>query len=406
MDVKKDFPIFSNYPDLVYLDNAATSQKPQTVIDAVNNFYTKYNSNVDRGIYDLSGKASEVFENSRVKVAKFIGAENAEEIIYTANASEAINLVAYGYAKKFLKAGDVIVLSEMEHHSNIVPWIRLEQEVGIKLFYLPITKNYVLDYRKIIISKFPINKMKLICLTQASNVLGTVNPIAEIITFLKKNKILAKVLVDGAQSIPHMSVNVKKIGCDFFVFSSHKMLGPSGVGVLWAKKELLEDMDPLFVGSHMISEVAKHKATWADIPNKFEIGTGRLETVTGLGAAVNYLTNLGMKKIEKHEKKLTRYTLKTLLNIKGLKLFGKSVSKDRLGVFSFAIGKVHPHDVGEILNRYHIAIRAGHHCAQPLMKVLGVYGTARASLYIYNTKSDIEKLADGIMEVKRIFKNG
>jgi cysteine desulfurase/selenocysteine lyase len=404
LKVKKDFPIFKNHPDLIYLDSAATSQKPQSVIDAVNAFYTKYNSNVHRGIYELSDEATEIFEGARGKIAKFIGADSAKEIVFTANASEAINLVAYGYGRKYLKRGDVVVLSEMEHHSNIVPWQRLKKEIGIKLFYLPITKEYTLDYQRLLSSGLPKRKIKLVALTQASNVLGTVNPVSKIVGFLKKNKIRAKVLVDGAQAIPHLKIDIKKLGCDFFVFSSHKMLGPSGVGVLWAKAELLEKMDPLMVGSHMIETVTKNRATWAEIPAKFEVGTGRLEAAAGLGAAIDYLTELGMKNIEEYERDLTGYALEKLASIDGVKIFGKSDTKDRLGVISFAVGRVHPHDVGEILNRDGVAVRAGHHCAQPLMKVLGVYGTARASLYIYNNKSDIDRLAKGIMEVKRVFK--
>ncbi|KKR29745.1 MAG: Cysteine desulfurase [Candidatus Woesebacteria bacterium GW2011_GWA1_39_8] len=400
---KKDFPIFVTYPKLVYLDSASTSQKPRAVIDAVTDFYTKYNSNVDRGIYDLSEKATAVFENSRAKVAKFIGAPHPEEIIFTANASEALNLVAYGYAKKFLKKGDTVVTTEMEHHSNFVPWLRLKDEIDINLVFLPINNNYDLDYEKTLTFEISKNKIKIVCLTHASNVLGTVNPVAKIVKFLKKNDIAAKVLVDGAQAVPHLPVDVQKLGCDFYVFSSHKMLGPSGVGVLWAKKELLKHMDPLMVGSHMIATVSKKKATWAEIPAIFETGTGRLEAVAGLGAAIDYLTKLGMKNIETYEKTLTNYALQKLTKIAGVKIFGKTTPKDRLGVLSFAIGNVHPHDVGEILNRHHIAIRAGQHCAQPLMQVLGVNGTARASLYIYNTKADIDKLAEGIMEVKRIF---
>lgn len=404
--VKKDFPIFANYPGLVYLDSAATSQKPQSVINAVSDFYTKANSNIHRGIYDLSVKATEVFEESRLKIAKFIGASSPKEIIFTGNASEAINLVATGFAKKFLKSGDIIVTSETEHHSNFVPWLRLKKEIGVKLCFLPFNKNFELEYKKILTLGIPKNKIKLVALAHASNVLGTINPVAEISSFLKLNKINAKILVDGAQSVPHIPINVNMLGCDFFAFSSHKMLGPSGVGVLWAKGGLLEKMDPLFVGSNMISEVTKNKATWAGAPNKFEVGTRNLEGAVGLRAAVDYLTSLGMKNIERYEKDLSKYVLEKFQSIKGLKLFGKTTSENRLGVFSFAVVDIHPHDVGEILNRRQVCIRTGHHCAQPLMKALGINGTARASVYIYNNKSDIDKLAEGIMEVKRIFKIG
>jgi cysteine desulfurase/selenocysteine lyase len=372
----------------------------------VSDFYSKFNSNIHRGIYDLNEKATHVFEDSRLKISRFIGASAPEEIVFTGNASEAINLVALGYAKKFLKPGDIIITSEMEHHSNFVPWLRLKNEIGLKLVFIPITKNYELDYRKLFTLGIPINKIKLIALTHASNVLGTINPISEISGVLKKKKINAKILIDGAQSIPHLPIDVDELGCDFFVFSSHKMLGPSGVGVLWSKRNLLDVMDPVFVGSNMIKTVSKNRATWADLPDKFEVGTQRLEAVAGLGAAVDYLNTLGMKKIQKYEKELTEYTLNWLLKIKNLKLFGKLTSEKRLGVFSFAIGNIHPHDIGEILNRNQICIRTGHHCAQPLMRVLGVFGTARASLYIYNTKEDIDRLVKGIMDIKRIFKYG
>lgn len=406
MDVTKlktDFPIFKTYPKLVYLDSASTSQKPQSVIFAVTNFYTNSYANIHRGIYDLSDKATEVFEGARAKVAKFIGANSSDEIIFTGNASEAINLVAYGFAKKYLKKGDYIVLSDMEHHSNIVPWLRLKDEIGIKIFFLPLTKDYDIDYQKILAKDLPKNKIRLIALTHASNVLGTINPVAKIVKFLKTNNIHAQVLIDGAQSIPHLPINIKKLGCDFFVFSSHKMLGPSGVGVLWAKKDLLEKMEPFFVGSHMIETVTKTKALWTEVPGKFEVGTGKLEAVAGLGAAIDYIKSITMPKIGEYEHSLTNYALKVLLSIKDLKIFGKLTADNRLGVFSFSLGNIHPHDIGEILNRKNICIRTGHHCAQPLMKVLGVYGTCRASTYIYNTKEDIDKLSEGIMEIKKIF---
>jgi cysteine desulfurase/selenocysteine lyase len=402
--IKKDFPIFNNHKDLVYLDSAATSQKPKVVIDTVKNFYTKYNSNIHRGIYDLSQEATQMYEDSRAKIANFINASNPEEIVFTGNASESINLVAYAYARKFIKRGDIIVTSEMEHHSNFVPWLEIQKSMGVRLYFLPITENYELDYQKLL--DLPKSKIKLIAITNASNVLGTINPIAKISRFLDKNKIKAKFLVDGAQSIPHLPTDVDELGCDFFAFSSHKMLGPSGLGVLWAKKDLLETMDPLFFGGNMIMTVTKKSATWADIPNKFEAGTGKLEAVIGLGAAIDYLNELGMENVEKYEREITQYALNTLRSIEGIKIHGKLEPKNRLGVFSFALDRIHPHDVGDILNRKHVCIRTGHHCAQPLMKILGENATARASTYIYNTKKDIDKLAEGIMEVKRILKHG
>lgn len=425
---KSDFPIFKNQPNLVYLDSAATSQKPQVVIDAVTSFYTQTNANVHRGIYDLSQQATDAYEGARGKVARLIGAKS-EEIVFTANASAGINYIAYGWARKYLQKDDVIVLSEMEHHSNIVPWIRLKDELGVQLVFLPITKDFRLDYRSLISSlrgqaqretkqshntyglpRFARNdavldprKIKLVALTQVSNVLGTINPIAEIISSYKAAGIEAKFLVDGAQSVPHLAIDVQQLDADFLVFSSHKMLGPSGVGVLWGKKKLLAEMDPFLVGSHMIKTVSKNTAMWQDAPQKFETGTGALEGVVGLGAAIDYLQSAGMEKIAVAEKEVTKYALERLSAIYGLRLFGPNEARDRLSVFSFAIGDIHPHDTAEILNRSHIAIRSGHHCAQLLMKCLGVTGTARASFYLYNTKEDVDTLVEGIDEVKKVF---
>jgi cysteine desulfurase / selenocysteine lyase len=403
MDIKQDFPIFKNHPGLIYLDNAATSQKPRQVISAVNDFYTKYNSNIHRGIYDLSQNATDIYEKSRQKVADFIKASDPAEIIFTGNASEALNLVACGYAQKFLQKGDIIVLSDMEHHSNFVPWLRLRDKIGLELFFIPFDKDYRLDYKSILQTKLNKNKIKLITLTHASNVLGTINPITEIINFFKENDINAKIVVDAAQSIPHISINVKKLGCDFLAFSSHKMLGPSGVGALWGKKNLLDVMDPLLSGGGMILSVSKEKVTFAEAPDKFEAGTGKLEGVAGLGAAIDYLNNIGIKNIETYEKTLTEYALKQFMKLTDFDLYGSKNMKNRLGVFAFNIKGLHPHDVGEILNRQKICVRTGHHCAQPLHQALGVSSSVRASLYIYNTKEDIDKLMEGIGEAKKMF---
>jgi cysteine desulfurase / selenocysteine lyase len=401
---KQDFPIFKTYSDLVYLDSAATSQKPQNVIEAVSEFYTTKNANIHRGIYDLSQKATYVFKITREKVAGFIGANDSEEIILTSGTTESINIAAFGWAKKFLKKGDIIVLSEMEHHSNVVPWLRLKEEIGVELFYLPMTKDHRLDYKEIASLPLAMTKsIRLVSITHASNVLGTVNPIEEIISFFKKLNPEIKVCIDAAQSVPHMPIDVQKIDCDFLAFSSHKMLGPAGVGVLYARKELLEDMDPFVYGSIMIREVTKEKATWADAPEKFEPGTRNLEGVAGLGAAIDYLQQVDFEKIQKHEQELTTYALEKFTQQKDVTLFGPKNPGNRLGVFSFAVGNVHPHDVSEVLNRSHIAVRAGHHCAQPLMGVLEVTGTIRASIYLYNTREDIDRLFEGIEEVKKVF---
>jgi cysteine desulfurase/selenocysteine lyase len=402
INVKKDFPIFTNHPDLVYLDSAATSQKPRSVIDAVKDFYEKNNANIHRAVYDLSQQATDAFETARKKTADFIGAKDASEIIFTSGATEAINLVARGWARKFLQKGDVIVTSEMEHHSNIVPWLELRKEIGIEIIFLPITKNYRLDYK--VLDKKAGTKIKLFALTHASNVLGTINPLETIIPYFRKKAPNAKILIDAAQSVPHFPVDVSKLDADFLAFSSHKMLGPSGVGVLYAKKELLEAMDPMNFGGHMIKKVTKEFATWADIPDKFEAGTRNIEGAIGLGAAIDYLQKVGMKNVEKHEQELTEYALKKFNKIGNFKLFGPKDPTKRLAVFAFAVGNVHTHDAAEILNRSNVAVRSGHHCAQLLLEYFDVMGTSRASLYLYNTKEDIDKLVAGIEEVKKTFR--
>lgn len=403
--MKKDFPIFTNYPELVYLDSAATSQKPQAVISAVSEFYTTYNANIHRGIYDLSQHATGLFEEVRKKVADFIGAKRSSEIIFTSKTTESLNLVAFGWAKKHLKKGDIVVLSEMEHHANIVPWQQLKKEIGIELYYLSVNKEYNLDYKKI--ASLPLTmtkKIKLLSFTHVSNVLGTINPLEEIISYFKKLNPEMKICIDAAQSVPHIQIDVSKIDCDFLAFSAHKMLGPTGVGVLYAREELLENMDPLVFGGGMIRKVTKENATWGDAPDKFEGGTQNLEGVIGLGAAIEYLQKIGFETIRRHEQELIEYVIEKFAQNKDIVLFGHRDISSRLGIFSFAIEKVHPHDIAEVLNRNHIAVRAGHHCAQPLMDVLNVAGTVRASFYFYNTKSDIDRLCEGIEEVKKVFR--
>lgn len=401
---KNDFPIFTHHPNLVYLDSAATSQKPESVINAVSNFYTHTNANVHRGIYDLSVEATKIYESTRDKAATFIGAKNSNEVVFTGNASEAINLVAYGWARKNLKALDIIVTSVMEHHSNIVPWLRLKEELGVEVIFLPLDNDFRLDYTSLASLPIDHKRIKLIALSHASNVLGTINQISRITNWLKSNDIHAKVLIDAAQSIAHIPVNVTTLDCDFLVFSGHKVLAPTGIGLLWAKTELLEDMEPLFGGSHMISRVTQQKATWADIPHKFEVGTGKLEAVAGLGAAIDYLNTIGYEKLAIYEEYITTYFLAAASRFQGITLYGPHTAGDRLAVFSFTIQGAHPHDIAEILNRKHIAIRSGHHCAQPLMDVLGIPATARASLYMYNTTEDIDALFQELEKVKTILK--
>jgi len=387
------------------LDNAATTQKPKVVIGSVTDFYTKYNSNVHRGVYDLSFIATKIYEGTRVKAAKFINAKDPAEIIFSGNATEAINLVVWGYAKKNLKRGDIVVLSEMEHNSNIVPWIRLKEKLGIKIFYLPVNKDFELDYESLFKAKLKFKKVKIISLTQASNVLGTINPLEKIIPVLKKKCVNAKFLVDAAQAVAHLRVDVQKLGCDFLVFSGHKMYGPSGIGVLWGKQKLLEEMEPIFSGGNMVEHVTKEKAIFAPAPTKFEAGTGKLEAVAGLGAAIDYINSVGLKTIAGLDKELTEYGLKALNKIKGIKIYGSNKSKNRLPIFAFNIPGLHPHDVSEILNRSQICVRAGHHCAHILLQTLNTPSTLRASLSIYNSTEDIDKLVKGLEEAKRIFKS-
>lgn len=395
---KADFPIFKTHPELVYLDSAATSQKPQVVIDAVQRFYTHTNANVHRGLYSLSQDATDHFEAVRVKVADFLGADSSE-VIFTSGATESINLVAHGWAKKFLKRGDIVVVSQMEHHSNLVPWQQL-QKMGVELFALPLTADYRLDYQ--VADRLDMKRVKLLALTHASNVLGTINPIADITAYFKAHGAEARLLVDAAQSAPHVLDDIRSLGGDFLALSSHKLLGPFGVGVLYARKELLEAMDPFILGSHMVARVNLEGASWAAVPDKFEAGTRNLEGVIGLGAALDYITSIGKVKLRQYEESLTVAALEAFAAMPDIELYGPKTADNRLGIFSFNIPGAHPHDVADILNRSHVAVRAGHHCTQPLMQRLGVPGTVRASLHLYNTKADIDALAAGIGKVKRV----
>lgn len=400
--MKNDFPIFKSFPELVYLDSAATSQKPQVVIDVLSQFYLNQNANIHRGIYDLSQSATDAFENARKKIADFIGVTDPSEIVFTSGTTESLNMVAFCWAKKFLKKGDIIVLSEMEHHANIVPWQQVKKEIGVELFYLPLTKEYELNYKKL--NELPKEKIKLLSFSHVSNVLGTVNPIEEIISYARKLNPEIKICVDVAQSIPHIQIDCKKLDCDFLAFSSHKMLGPTGIGILYAKKHLLEAMDPFIFGGGMIKKVTKEESTWAEVPDKFEGGTPNIAAVIGFGAAIDYIKHIGYKKIMKQEKELTQHALEMFAHQKNVTLYGPRKIENRVGVFSFLIANVHPHDIAEILNRSQIGVRTGHHCAMPLMQALGIGGTARASLYLYNTKEDIARLEQGIKEVKKAFK--
>jgi len=404
-NIRKDFPILQrtvreNKP-LVYLDNASTTQKPNQVIDAINDYYRNHNANIHRAVYALAEEATELYEKARDKIANFINIKNRDEIIFVRGTTEAINLVAYSWGRSHIKEGDIVVTTEYEHHSNIVPWQLLTQEKEANLEYIGMDDNgeLILDD----LDKYlETGKVKLVAFSLMSNVLGTISDVEAIITKCKKAGVLT--LVDGAQAVPHMKVDVEKLGCDFFAFSGHKMLGPTGIGVLWARKSVLETMVPFHGGGDMIREVHKYETTWNDLPYKFEAGTPNIADVVGFGAAIDYLSKIGMDNIRQHEIELTKYALTKLSAVKGLHIYGtKDISK-RGGVISFNFADVHPHDVAQIIDEEGIAIRSGHHCAQVLMERLNVAATSRASFYIYNTKEEIDKLVDSLNKVARIFK--
>jgi cysteine desulfurase/selenocysteine lyase len=369
------------------------------VIDALVDYYSNYNANIHRGIHYLSEKATEAYENVRKIVAEFINAPQPEGIVFTHNTTEAVNAVAYGYGRKFLKAGDEILLTEMEHHSNMIPWQILSQEKGVVLRWLPITRNHTLDLSKL--DDLLTSKTKIVAVTQMSNVLGTINPIRDIVR--KAHSVGARVVIDGAQGVPHAGIDVQDVNCDFLAFPSHKMLGPTGAGVLYGKMELLEAMDPFMTGGSMILEVWKEKATWNQVPHKFEAGTPDIGEVIAFGEAVKYLQRLGIEKVREHEKEITAYALERLSEVDGLTVYGPKDPELQGGIISFNFKEIHPHDVGTILDQEGIAIRAGHHCAQPLMRVLGVQGTARASFYVYNHKNEVDRLIEAIHKCKEIF---
>jgi cysteine desulfurase/selenocysteine lyase len=402
-ELRNDFPIFKKKikgKDLVYLDNASTTQKPYSVINSITDFYSNYNSNIHRAVYQLAEEATELYEQSRKKIANFINVR-PEEIIFTRNTTESINLIAHSWARSNLKKDDVIAITEIEHHSNIVPWQILCQEIGTRLEYVGIDESGFLDI-EYLIELISSRKVKLVSISHMSNVLGTIVPIERIVKTAHQYDI--PVIVDGAQSVPHMPVDVKKLDCDFLVFSAHKMLGPTGVGVLYAKKELLEKMKPFMAGGDMIKEVFKFHTNYNEVPYKFEAGTPNIADVVGFGAAVEYLEKIGMENIRNHEIYLTEYALESMQSLKCITIYGPMDSKFRGGVISFNIADIHPHDLATIMNDHGIAIRSGHHCAQVLMQRLDVPATSRASFYIYNTKEEIDKFVNAIKEAGRIFK--
>lgn len=400
--IKQDFPIFKRRvygKPLIYLDNAATTQKPRQVIEAMLEFYKSYNANIHRGVYRISIEATEAFENTRAKVARFINAK-VSEIIFTKNATEALNLVAYSWGLCNLKKGDRILLTEMEHHSNIVPWQLVAKHTGAVVDYIPIDEEGLLVDEEVdrLVNLGP----KIVSITHASNVLGTINKVKEIVE--EAHRVGAIAVVDAAQSVPHMPIDVKDLGCDFLAFSSHKALGPFGVGVLYGKRDLLKEMNPFLGGGDMISRVSFSGAEWNELPWKFEAGTSSVADVIGLGAAIDYLNSIGMSRIRAHEVKLTDYALKRLSEVPDLRIYGPRDLDKRGAIISFNLSNIHPHDLATLLDEEGIAIRAGHHCAMPLMSKLGVAATARASFYLYNSESDVDALLEGLGKARRIFK--
>jgi cysteine desulfurase / selenocysteine lyase len=400
--LKLDFPILSqtfHNKALVYLDSAASSQKPAAVIDALSDFYRTSNANIHRGVYQLSEMATAAYDGARDKVANLINAASPRECIFVRNTTEAINLVASSWGRANLQQGDEIVLSILEHHSNIVPWQLIARERGAQLRFIDIDDDGRLRLEQLD-QYLESGKVKLVSVTQVSNALGTINPIADIAS--KAHAAGAIMLVDGAQSVPHMPVDVQALGADFLAFSGHKMLGPMGSGVLYGRRELLEAMPPYMSGGDMIRTVELEQSTWADLPQKFEAGTPSVADAVGLGVAIDYLDSIGLAQTRQHEKEIVRYALATLREVPDVILYGPE-GEDRAGVVSFGVGDVHPHDIASILDGEGIAVRAGHHCAQPLMTRLGLNATTRASFYLYNDEADVDHLVDGIMTVRRVF---
>ena len=399
-NIKKDFPLLEN-ENITYLDSGATTQKPIQVIKAVEEFYQKYNANPHRGAYSLSVEATEQYENTRTKIAKFINAKHREEIIFSKNATESLNLIAYSYGLDNLKKDDEVVISIMEHHSNLVPWQKMTKQTGSKLSYMYINENYEITDEEIK-SKIT-DKTKIVGITHVSNVLGTINNVKKIIKYAHKKG--AVVIVDASQSIPHMKIDVQDLDADFLVFSGHKMLAPLGIGVLYGKREMLNKMTPFLMGGDMIEYVYEQETTFAPLPNKFEAGTQNVEGVIGLGAAIDYIENLGYDKIQEIEHEVISYARQELSKLDYLTLYTTPNGENHSSVISFNIKGVHPHDVASILDSEGVCVRSGNHCAQPLMRFLGIDSTCRASFYIYNTKDDVDKLVKALDKAYNMFKN-
>ena len=402
--IRQEFPILSrtvNGRPLVYLDNAATSQKPRSVIQALTDYYEGYNSNVHRGVHTLSVEATDKYEEARAKVARFINSPSPEEVIWTRNTTEAINLVAQTWASANLKAGDEILLTEMEHHSNLVPWQQVAQQTGAVLRFIPITEEFTLDLTDL--DGLLTSKTRLLAMTMMSNVLGTITPAKELTA--AAHRVGAAVLLDAAQWVPHVPTDVQDLECDFMAFSAHKMCGPTGIGVLYAQRSVLEEMDPFLTGGEMVKEVWLDRADWNDLPMRFEAGTPNIADAIAMGAAVDYLSGLGMDRVRQHEMQLTGYALERFRELEEVVTYGPPGLEKRGGVVSFYASDIHPHDIGTVLDHWGIAIRAGHHCAMPLMRKLEVPATGRASFYLYNTEEEVDILVDGLKEALRFFGN-
>ena len=398
-NIKKDFPLLEN-ENITYLDSGATTQKPIQVIKAVEEFYQKYNANPHRGAYSLSVEATEQYENTRTKIAKFINAKHREEIIFSKNATESLNLIAYSYGMDNLKKDDEVVISIMEHHSNLVPWQKVTKKTGSKLNYMYINDEFELTDEEI--ENKITDKTKIVGITHVSNVLGTINNVKKIIKYAHKKG--AIVIVDASQSIPHMKIDVQDLDADFLVFSGHKMLAPLGIGVLYGKKEILNKMSPFLMGGDMIEYVYEQDTTFAPLPNKFEAGTQNVEGVIGLGSAIDYIENLGYDKIQEIEKEVLSYAREELSKLDFLDLYITPNENNHSSVISFNIKGIHPHDVASILDSEGVCVRSGNHCAQPLMRFLGIDSTCRASFYIYNTKEDVDKLVSALNKAYDMFK--
>ena len=404
-DIRADFPILSRTvrggKPLVYLDNASTTQKPASVIDAISEYYRTRNANIHRAVYALAEEATDAYESARGRIASFVGAPSRDEIVFVRGTTEAINLVAYSWGRANVGEGDVIVTTEYEHHSNIVPWQLLAGEKGARLEYVGVDDGGELvlaDLERLLAG----GRVRIVAFSLMSNVLGTISDARRIIAMCKKAGALT--LVDGAQAVPHMPVDLSSLGCDFFAFSGHKMLGPTGIGVLWARRGLLDAMDPFHGGGDMIREVHRQHSTWNDLPYKFEAGTPNIADVVGLAAAADYLSGLGMENVRAHETELTAYALEKISAVPGIVLYGPRDPSKRGGVISFNFADVHPHDVAQIIDGEGIAVRSGHHCAQVLMERLDVAATNRASVYVYNTRGDIDALVGSLRQVARLFK--